>query len=68
MQNSKTVTLIKFCFRYVIAENRVLIHIQDGSNAYDIKDFLVKQKTCAKVEFENQEFPGAGALAGKTEL
>jgi len=54
--------------RYVIAENRVLIHIEDGSKAYDIKDFLVKQKTCAKVEFENQEFIGAGASAERTEL
>ena len=59
---------LSFCFRYVIAENRILIHIEDGSKAYDIKDFLVKQKTCAKVEFENQEFVGAGASAVKTEL
>lgn len=56
------------CLRYVIAENRVLLHIGDGSKAYDIKDFLIKQKSCAKVEFENQEFPGAGASSEKTEL
>eukprot|EP00795_Rhopilema_esculentum_P003098 gene3098-1388_t len=52
--------------RYVIAQNRVLLHIEDGSQAYDIKDFLIKQKQCAKVEFDNQEFVGAGAVKEKS--
>lgn len=57
-------------YRYTIAQNRVLFHLDDGSQAYDVKDFLVKQSNCAAVEFENQQFPGAGAGAGKqkTEL
>ena len=46
----------------------MLFHLDDGSQAYDVKDFLVKQNNCAGVEFENQQFPGAGAGKQKTEL
>ena len=57
--------------RYVIADNRVLFHLQDGSKAWEIKDYLITLKDCEEVQFENQKFPGAGAKTGakpKTEL
>ena len=46
-----------------MADNRALLLLQDGSTAWDIKDFLVKQPECESVEFENQNFPGMGAPA-----
>jgi hypothetical protein len=45
----------------MVADNRALFLLQDGSVAWDIKDFLVKQPECESVEFENQKFPGPGA-------
>lgn len=53
--------------RYLVADNRVLLMIKDGSLAWDIKDFLITQPDCELVEFENQQFPGAGGKT-KTEL
>lgn len=56
--------------RYPVADNRVLFMIKDGSLAWDIKDFLITQPDCKLVEFDNQQFPGAGANdnSAKTEL
>lgn len=53
-----------------MADNRVLFMIKDGSLAWDIKDFLITQPDCKLVEFDNQQFPGAGANdnSAKTEL
>ncbi|XP_068710978.1 LDLR chaperone boca-like [Montipora foliosa] len=53
--------------RYLVADNRVLFMIKDGSLAWDIKDFLITQPDCELVEFDNQQFPGAGGKV-KTEL
>ena len=43
-------------FRYVIADDRVLFQLKDGSLAFDIRDFLVTQNTCLTVSFEQMEF------------
>ena len=34
--------------------------LKDGSLAWDVKDYLITQPDCLLVEFENQQFPGAG--------
>ena len=39
--------------------------LQDGSTAWDIRDFLIKQPECESVEFDNQKFPGPAAAATK---
>ena len=57
--------------RYMVADYRAIFMVQDGSTAWDIKDYLIKQKECSMVEFDNQKFPGAGATEEerkKTEL
>ena len=43
-------------FRYVIADDRVLFQLKDGSIAFEIRDFLVTQDTCLTVTFEQLEF------------
>ena len=45
-----------FIFRYVIADDRVLFQLKDGSMAFEIRDFLVTQDTCLTVSFEQMEF------------
>ncbi|XP_002155517.1 LDLR chaperone boca isoform X1 [Hydra vulgaris] len=52
--------------RYVISDNRVLFQLEDGSQAFEIKDYLTSLNTCESVSFENLNFPGKGA--GKTKL
>ena len=47
--------------RYLVADDRALFLLKDGSTAWDVKDFLVQQPECKEVTFENQNFPGAGA-------
>ncbi|KAH9509686.1 hypothetical protein Btru_044244 [Bulinus truncatus] len=47
--------------RYVVGSNRVLFMMKDGSKAWEIKDFLVKQERCEEVTIEGQAYPGAGA-------
>ncbi|EDO31471.1 predicted protein [Nematostella vectensis] len=47
--------------RYIVADDRILFLLKDGSMAWDVKDFLVTQPECKVVEFENQKFPGVGA-------
>uniref|UniRef100_A0A069DMS1 Lipoprotein receptor-related protein chaperone MESD protein n=1 Tax=Clytia hemisphaerica TaxID=252671 RepID=A0A069DMS1_9CNID len=42
--------------RYVIADDRVLFQLKDGSLAFEIRDFLVTQDTCLTVTFEQLEF------------
>ena len=58
--------LCKFCllnllfFRYVISDNRILIKIEDGSYAFEIKNFLVNQERCELVTLEGKDYPGKG--------
>lgn len=47
--------------RYVVSPNRVLFLSQDGSKAWDIKDYLVTQTECTNVNFEQLSFPCAGS-------
>lgn len=57
--------------RYIVADDRALFMLKDGSLAWDVKDFLITQPDCKLVEFDNQQFPGAGAKSdptAKTEL
>jgi len=57
--------------RYVVSDKRVLFQLDDGSQAFEIKDYLVTLDTVESVSFENMEFPGKGAAkkgAGKNEL
>ena len=53
-----------------MADDRVLFMLKDGSLAWDVKDFLITQPNCKLVEFDNQQFPGAGekTTSAKTEL
>ena len=54
-------------FRYLVADDRALFLLKDGSTAWEIKDFLVQQPECKEVTFENQNFPGAAAGKSDTE-
>jgi len=47
--------------RYVVAADRVLFVLKDGSTAWDIKDFLVKQDRCESVTIEGRDYPGKGS-------
>jgi len=51
--------------RYVVGDNRVLFMLKDGSQAWPVKDFLVKQERCEEVTIEGQSHPGAGATEKK---
>ena len=42
--------------RYIVADNRVLLVIKDGSQAWDVKDYLVTQTDCTTVSIEQQTF------------
>jgi len=52
--------------RYIVGEKRVLFQLEDGSVAFQIKDYLVTLDNCESVSFDNMEFPGKGKV--KTEL
>jgi len=54
--------------RYIVSDNRVLFQVNDGSLAFQIKDYLVSQDTCEVVSFENMDFPGKGKGRTKLEL
>ncbi|CAL1528141.1 unnamed protein product [Lymnaea stagnalis] len=47
--------------RYVVGSDRVLFMLKDGSKAWEVRDFLVKQERCEEVSIEGQSYPGAGA-------
>jgi len=42
--------------RYVVSPDRVLLLTQDGSKAWQIKDYLVKLTDCTSVSFDQFEF------------
>ena len=56
--------------RYVVADDRVLLMVEDGSLAWDVKDYIITQTDCTKVSFEQLSFDCAGWTepAKKTEL
>ncbi|XP_036330714.1 LDLR chaperone boca [Rhagoletis pomonella] len=45
--------------RYMVDDDRAIFLFKDGSQAWDAKDFLVKQPRCKGVTIENKEYPGA---------
>ncbi|CAF0798663.1 unnamed protein product [Adineta steineri] len=47
--------------RYVVDTDRILFLVQDGSIAYDIKEYLIKQLRCLEVVIDNQSFQGRGS-------
>uniref|UniRef100_A0A1I7ZWW0 LRP chaperone MESD n=1 Tax=Steinernema glaseri TaxID=37863 RepID=A0A1I7ZWW0_9BILA len=54
---------------YNVDVDRALFLFKDGMQAWEAKDFLLKQKECREVTLEGQNYPGAGASAkAKQEL
>jgi hypothetical protein len=51
--------------RYVVGSNRVLLMLKDGSQAWEIKDFLVNQDRCEVVTIEGKDYPGKGSAQYK---
>ncbi|XP_029431143.1 LRP chaperone MESD [Rhinatrema bivittatum] len=49
--------------RFIVGSNRAIFMLRDGSYAWEIKDFLVKQDRCADVTVEGQVFPGKAAAS-----
>lgn len=45
-------------YRYVVGNNRVLFVLKDGGQAWEIKDFLVRQDRCEVVTIEGKDYPG----------
>lgn len=52
--------------RYIVAPDRVLLMVDDGSLAWDIKDYLTSLTECTTVSFEQLSFDCKGYK--KTEL
>lgn len=42
----------------MVGSNRAIFMLRDGSMAWEVKDFLVKQDRCLDVTVEGQVFPG----------
>lgn len=51
--------------RYIVADDRVLLVVKDGSQAWDAKDFLITQTDCTSVSFEQQEYNCANPDSSK---
>lgn len=47
--------------RYVVGDDRLLFHVDDGSWAFDIKNFLIDQERCKDVTIDQQIFYGRGS-------
>ncbi|KAM8974842.1 LRP chaperone MESD [Pelodytes ibericus] len=47
--------------RFIVGPDRAIFMLRDGSYAWEVKDFLVKQERCADVTVEGQVYPGKGA-------
>ncbi|XP_033725677.1 LDLR chaperone boca-like [Pecten maximus] len=45
--------------RFVVSEDRVIFMLSDGSQAWEVKDFLVKQERCKEVTIEGKSYDGA---------
>jgi hypothetical protein len=53
-----------FLCRHVINDDRILLVMNDGSQAFEIKDFLVQQDRCKEVTIDNRPYYGKGAKVG----
>jgi hypothetical protein len=49
----------------VIDDNRILLVLTDGSQGFEIKDFLIKQDRCKEVTIDNRPYYGKGATVSK---
>jgi hypothetical protein len=52
-------------YRHVIDDNRILLVLTDGSQGFEIKDFLIKQDRCKEVTIDNRPYYGKGATVSK---
>ena len=43
--------------RYVVSEDKVLFVVQEGSQAWDAKEYLVEQEDCIEVQLEQVPYP-----------
>ena len=41
-----------------MGSDRVLFVLKDGSQAWDVKDYLVRQERCEVVTIEGKDYPG----------
>ena len=46
--------------RYITDDDQVMLKLEDGSRAFEIRDFLVEQENCFKVVIEQKEYKGRG--------
>lgn len=44
--------------RYIISEDRGIFMLQDGGEAWKMKDFLIEQDGCVEVEIDQKKYPG----------
>ena len=51
--------------RYIVEDDRAIFMIKDGSLAYEIKDFLIKQEKCLEVTIDNEKFDGTHPSVAK---
>ena len=42
---------------YIVSDDKILFYVQEGSQAWDVKDFLVEQDECIDVELEQKTYP-----------
>lgn len=54
-------SMLVILHRHVINDDRILLVLTDGSQAFEIKDFLVKQDRCKEVTIDNRPYYGKGA-------
>ena len=52
----------------MIDDNRILLVLTDGSQAFEIKDFLVQQERCKEVTIDNRPYYGKGAQVREQHL
>ncbi len=50
-----------FFARFAVEDNRVIMLFNDGSKAWEAKDYLIQQDRCAEVTIEGRNYPGKGA-------
>ena len=48
------------CQVYPIEDERVLLMFKEGSQAFEARDFIIKQKECLEVTLEGKSTVGAG--------
>ncbi|UJR13637.1 hypothetical protein I4U23_000650 [Adineta vaga] len=54
--------------KFVVDNKQIVFGIDDGSRAYEIKDYLIKQRRCFEVTIDKQVFPGRGSKTPKFTL